>query len=60
MPFILLQDLLEYKSKFRILQVRTLDGTVRKMQVDDSHTVGQHLITITSRIGETFSSHGHY
>ncbi|XP_060579795.1 talin-1-like isoform X4 [Ruditapes philippinarum] len=46
-------DLLEYKSKVRILKVRTLDGTVRKMQIDDSHTVGQLLINITSKIGIT-------
>ena len=50
------QDLLEYKSKQRILKVRTLDGAIRKMQVDDSHTVGQLLITITSRIGMSHHS----
>jgi len=49
--FILLQDVLEYKNKVRILKIRTLDGAIRRIQVDDSHTVGQLLITITSRIG---------
>ncbi|WAR29544.1 TLN1-like protein, partial [Mya arenaria] len=43
-------DLLEYKTKVRILKVRTLDGAIRKIQVDDSHTVGQLLISITSKI----------
>ncbi|XP_052786529.1 talin-1-like isoform X4 [Mya arenaria] len=46
-------DLLEYKTKVRILKVRTLDGAIRKIQVDDSHTVGQLLISITSKIGIT-------
>ena len=50
--FFSVQDLLEYKTKVRILRVRTLDGTVRKMQVDDSHTVGQQLISITTKIGK--------
>ncbi|KAL3884759.1 hypothetical protein ACJMK2_024867 [Sinanodonta woodiana] len=46
-------DLVEYRRKVRILKVRTLDGTVRKVQVDDSNTVGQLMLTICSRIGIT-------
>ncbi|XP_064596457.1 talin-1-like [Liolophura sinensis] len=46
-------DLLEYKKKHRILRVRTLDGTVKTMQVDDSHSVGQLMVTICSKLGIT-------
>ncbi|XP_076439084.1 talin-1-like isoform X2 [Babylonia areolata] len=46
-------DLLEYKSKHRILKVRTLDGALKTLQVDDSHTVGQLMIPICSRMGIT-------
>ena len=49
--YLLLQDLLEYKKKQRILRVRMLDGTVKTLQVDDSHTCAQLMITICSRIG---------
>ncbi|KAI0230740.1 Talin-1 [Lamellibrachia satsuma] len=44
-------DLLEYKKKHRMLRVRMLDGTVKTLQVDDSHTVSQLMITICSKIG---------
>ncbi len=50
-PGCFLQDLIEYKKKQRILRVRMLDGTVKTLQVDDSHTVSQLMITICSRIG---------
>ncbi|KAK7491087.1 hypothetical protein BaRGS_00017651, partial [Batillaria attramentaria] len=46
-------DLLEYKNKHRILKVRTLDGALKTLQVDDSHTVGQLMIPICSRMGIT-------
>ncbi|XP_067653820.1 talin-1-like isoform X2 [Haliotis asinina] len=46
-------DLLEYKKKQRILKVRTLDGALKTLQVDDSHTVGQLMITICTRMGIT-------
>ncbi|KAL5020158.1 hypothetical protein ScPMuIL_003050 [Solemya velum] len=46
-------DLLEYKSKYRVIQVRTMDDTVRKLQIDDSHTVQQLMLTICARIGIT-------
>ncbi|XP_013386332.1 talin-1 isoform X1 [Lingula anatina] len=46
-------DLLEYKKKQRILRVRMLDGTVKTLQVDDSHTLGQLMVTICTRIGVT-------
>lgn len=45
------QDLIEYKNKHRILKVRTLDGALKTLQVDDSHTVGQLMIPICSRMG---------
>ncbi|XP_078579975.1 uncharacterized protein LOC144864098 isoform X5 [Branchiostoma floridae x Branchiostoma japonicum] len=46
-------DLLEYKKKHRPLKVRMLDGTVKTVMVDDSHTVAQLLVTICTRIGIT-------
>ncbi|KAL8568329.1 hypothetical protein ACOMHN_040902 [Nucella lapillus] len=46
-------DLLEYKTKHRILKVRTLDGALKTLQVDDSNTVGQLMIPICSRMGIT-------
>ena len=44
--------MLEYKKKMRVLRVRMLDGAVKTLHVDDSHTVGQLMITICSKIGE--------
>lgn len=44
-------DLLEYKKKLRILQVKTLDGAAKKLQVDDSHTVGTLMVTICTKMG---------
>ncbi|PVD36353.1 hypothetical protein C0Q70_03333 [Pomacea canaliculata] len=46
-------DILEYKNKHRILKVRTLDGALKTLQVDDSHTVGQLMIPICTRMGIT-------
>lgn len=46
------KDLLEYKKKIRVLRVRMLDGAVKTLHVDDSHTVGQLMITICSKIGK--------
>ncbi|XP_055955771.1 talin-2-like isoform X4 [Patella vulgata] len=46
-------DLLEYKKKHRILKVRTLDGALKTLQVDDSHTVGGLMVTICTRMGIT-------
>ncbi|XP_056003983.1 talin-1-like isoform X5 [Ostrea edulis] len=44
-------DLLEYKKKMRILRIKTLDGMQKKLQVDDSHTVGQLMVTICTKMG---------
>ncbi|BFZ14072.1 hypothetical protein BsWGS_17114 [Bradybaena similaris] len=46
-------DLLEYKRKHRIVKVRTLDGVLKTLQVDDSYTVGSLMITICTRMGIT-------
>ncbi|XP_065937051.1 talin-1 isoform X14 [Magallana gigas] len=51
-------DLLEYKKKMRILQIKTLDGMQKKLQVDDSHTVGQLMVTICTKMG--ISNHEEY
>jgi len=45
------QDLLEYRKKHRVLRVRMLDGSVKTLMVDDSHTVTQLMITVCSKIG---------
>jgi len=45
------QDLLEYKKKHRVLRVKMLDGSVKTLMVDDSHTVAQLMITVCSKIG---------
>jgi len=45
------QDLLEYKKKHRVLRVKMLDGSVKTLMVDDSHTVSQMMITVCSKIG---------
>lgn len=46
-------DTLDYRSKQRILRVRMLDGSLKTMQVDDSHTVAQLMLAVCSRIGIT-------
>ncbi|KAF6028440.1 TLN2 [Bugula neritina] len=46
-------DILQYKSKMRILRVRMLDDAVKTLQVDDSHMVSQLMVVICSRIGIT-------
>ena len=50
---VILQDLLEYKKKQRVLRVRMLDGSVKTLYVDDSRTVSQLMIAICSKIGQT-------
>ena len=42
---------MEYRKKQRKLKVRMLDGSVKTVAVDDSHTVAQLMITICSKIG---------
>lgn len=53
--FSIFQDVIEYRKKQRILRVRMLDGSVKTLQVDDSHTVAQLMITICFRIGKAMS-----
>ena len=35
-----------------------LDGSAKKMQVDDSHTVGQLMVTICTKMGRFKLGHG--
>lgn len=42
---------MEYRTKFRHLQVRLLDGQIHKLMVDDSQIVSQLMIDICSKIG---------
>ena len=46
------QDILEYRKKQRPLRVRTLDGTVKTLLVDDSQTVAELTKQVCARIGE--------
>lgn len=46
-------DLVEYKKKHRILKVRTLDDTIKTLQVDDSCPIGMLMVTICTRLGIT-------
>ena len=45
------QDLLEYRSRVRPLQVRTMDGTVHSLSVDDSLCVGDLTKLFAESIG---------
>ncbi|KAL3884807.1 hypothetical protein ACJMK2_024908 [Sinanodonta woodiana] len=46
-------DLVEYKQRIWFVKVRTMDDTVRTFQVNDTNTVGELILTISSRIGIT-------
>jgi talin len=45
------EDILEYRNKFRQLQIRLLDGQIHKLMTDDSQIVSQLMIDICSKIG---------
>ena len=42
-----------YKSKLRRLIVSTLDGTRKTLQVDDSKTIADLMVTICGKMGKT-------
>ncbi|XP_048581539.1 talin-like isoform X2 [Nematostella vectensis] len=44
-------DMLEYKSKIRLIKIKFMDGNVKTLQIDDSHTVGQILETVCVKMG---------
>lgn len=44
-------DMLEYKSKVRHLKIKFMDGTVKTLQIDDSHNVGQILDSVCMKMG---------
>ncbi|XP_033109397.1 talin-1-like isoform X3 [Anneissia japonica] len=46
-------DTLEYRKKIRPLRVNLLDGSVKTVLIDDSNTVSQMLITISTKLGIT-------
>lgn len=46
-------DTIYFKRKLRILKVRTLDGTVKTLQVDDSQTTGNLMVVICTKLGIT-------
>ena len=45
-------DMLVYKEKTRPLRVRTLDGSVKTLLIDDSQTVAELTKVVCARIGE--------
>ncbi|XP_071826675.1 talin-1-like isoform X5 [Apostichopus japonicus] len=46
-------DILEYRKKIRPLRVKMLDGSVKTVLIDDSHTASQMLVTICTKLGVT-------
>ena len=46
-------DMLQYRKKLRPLRVRTLDGSVKTLLVDDSQTVAELIKAVCARIGKT-------
>ena len=44
--------MLEYRKKIRALTVRTLDGSINTVAVDDSNTVADLTKTVCDRIGK--------
>ena len=43
--------MLEYRSKKRLVQVRTLDGATRKVAIDDSLPALENIRAVCARIG---------
>ena len=52
-------DMLQYRKKLRPLRVRTLDGSVKTLLVDDSQTVAELIKAVCARIGTTLSKENH-
>ncbi len=46
-----LQDHVEYKSRYRPLKIRLLDGTVKTILIDDSVIVAQLMVYICTKFG---------
>ena len=44
-------DILQYKSKFRLLRVKTLDDSIRTLQIDESQTVTELVKEVCAKIG---------
>ena len=44
--------MLQYKSKFRLLRVKTLDESVKTLQVDESQTVAELVKAVCTKIGK--------
>ena len=52
--WLMMQDMLEFKKKLRVIKVRLLDGSVKSLVIDDSHIVEQLMVTICLKIGKLF------
>lgn len=44
-------DMLQYKTKFRLLRVKTLDDSIRTLQIDESQTVTELVKAACAKIG---------
>lgn len=44
-------DMLEYKSKVRHMKIKFMDGSVKTLQIDDSHSVGEILDSVCLKMG---------
>ena len=44
-------DMLQYKSKFRLLRVKKLDDSIKTLQVDESQTVTEIVKAVCAKIG---------
>jgi talin len=44
-------DMLQYKNKFRLLRVKTLDDSVKTLQIDESQTVTELVKEVCAKIG---------
>ena len=44
-------DMLQYKSKLRLLRVKTLDDSVKTLQIDDSQTVTEVVKAVCAKFG---------
>ena len=44
-------DMLQYKSKFRLLRVKTLDDSIKTLQVDESQPVTEIVKAACTKIG---------
>ena len=52
-------DMLQYRKKLRPIRIKTLDGSMMALLVDDSQTVAELIKAVGARIGKTDSFKQH-